>query len=61
MLAAPRLTARRPPILNSRAPRLLLQVDSWALGCMAYELLVGRSPFAARNEDKIEDKIHTGA
>lgn len=37
------------------------QVDSWALGCMAYELLVGRSPFAARNDDKIEDKIHTGA
>lgn len=28
---------------------------------MAFELLVGRSPFAARNDDKIEDKIHTGA
>lgn len=47
--------------LNYRAPETFLgqiydeQVDIWATGVMAYELLTGKSPFPSKYEAK---KIH---
>lgn len=33
------------------------RVDVWAVGILAYECLVGQSPFAARSDEEIKEKI----
>lgn len=44
-----------PEILNSKGHDKA--VDIWALGCLVYELLVGRTPFADDNQSRIFQRV----
>jgi serine/threonine protein kinase len=49
-----------PELLNTADTIYTEKVDIWAIGVLAYECLVGVSPFYDRDENKIIDNILQG-
>lgn len=46
-----------PEILQLKTDKITDRIDIWAIGVLTYECLVGNSPFAAKSDDEIKEKI----